>query len=69
MKNPPWTIAEVLQYVEHPERRVRCDTTGTHSDEQQPFIYVNGLGDRLSRFSAEDQLEYLSNFLDTLDQI
>lgn len=62
-----WTIAEVLEYVEHPGRKVRCG--GSDREENEPFTYVNRLGKILSQFSREDQIAYLDNFIDTLDQI
>lgn len=61
-----WKISEVLEYVEHPERRVRCGPK--NNPELEPFQYVNQLGIYLSKFSAEDQKMYVDNFIDTLDQ-
>lgn len=62
-----WKIGDVLEYVEHPERRVRVREPA--SPENQPFKQVNQLGAMLNKFDRERQYELIYNFIDTLDQL
>jgi hypothetical protein len=61
-----WSIGDVLEFVEHPTRMVRCNPEHIGNI---PFTTVNRLGKELNRFTKEDQEMYVENFLDTLDQV
>jgi hypothetical protein len=61
-----WTVGDVLEYVEHPQRKIRHSA---NEPENKPFYIANELGKLLNKFSAEDQEMYIENFIDTLDQI
>jgi hypothetical protein len=61
-----WSLGDVLESVEHPRRMVR---TCPEREENSPFRTLNQLGEILNEFSKEDQEMYISNLIDTLEQL